>query len=288
MIKLLALDLDGTLLNSSGQISIANKTAVKLAEESGVLVTIATGRRFRDALPVALELELNAPVVCHNGALIKFADSLEIVHSSIIGTQTVLEIIETGKKFGGDALVSCSPNSHGVLLYDNISDSNIPLKRYIEWSKRLHGENADSSVHHVDSLEKVISNEEVIHISFSGMCEPMARLQVELETVLQDSVNIQSTMYPKLDFTLLDILPPNCSKASALGHLAEINNLTFENIMAIGDNFNDVQMLEFSQKPIIMGNADETLRQREDFYTTLSNDEDGVAFAINKFILGEN
>jgi 5-amino-6-(5-phospho-D-ribitylamino)uracil phosphatase len=288
MIKLLALDLDGTLLNSSGQISNANKTAVKLAEGSGVLVTIATGRRFRDALPVALELELNAPVVCHNGALIKFADSFEIVHSSIIGTQTVLEIIETGKKFGGDALVSCSPNSHGVLLYDNISDSNIPLKRYIEWSKRLHGENADSSVHHVDSLEKVISNEEVIHISFSGMCEPMARLQVELETVLQDSVNIQSTMYPKLDFTLLDILPPNCSKASALGHLAEINNLTFENIMAIGDNFNDVQMLEFSQKPIIMGNADETLRQREDFYTTLSNDEDGVAFAINKFILGEN
>jgi 5-amino-6-(5-phospho-D-ribitylamino)uracil phosphatase len=288
MIKLLALDLDGTLLNSSGQISIANKTAVKLAEDSGVLVTIATGRRFRDALPVALELELNAPVVCHNGALIKFADSLEIVHSSIISTQTVLEIIETGKKFGGDALVSCSPDSHGVLLYDNISESNVPLKRYIEWSKRLHGENADSSVHHVDSLEKIISNEEVIHISFSGLCEPMARLQAKLESVLQDSVNIQATMYPKLDFTLLDILPPNCSKASALGHLAEINNLTFENIMAIGDNFNDVQMLEFSQKPIIMGNADETLRQREDFYTTLSNDEDGVAFAINKFILGEN
>jgi 5-amino-6-(5-phospho-D-ribitylamino)uracil phosphatase len=288
MIKLLALDLDGTLLNSSGQISIANKTAVKLAEDLGVLVTIATGRRFRDALPVALELELNAPVVCHNGALIKFADSLEIVHSSIISTQTVLEIIETGKKFGGDALVSCSPDSHGVLLYDNISESNVPLKRYIEWSKRLHGENADSSVHHVDSLEKIVSNEEVIHISFSGMCEPMARLQAELENVLKDSVNIQATTYPKLDFTLLDILPPNCSKASALGHLAEINNLTFENIMAIGDNFNDVQMLEFSQKPIIMGNADETLRQREDFYTTLSNDEDGVAFAINKFILGEN
>ena len=76
MIKLLALDLDGTLLNSSGKIPEANKQAIKKAEEKGVLVTIATGRRFRDALPVGLELELNATLITYNGALLKYSQTL--------------------------------------------------------------------------------------------------------------------------------------------------------------------------------------------------------------------
>ena len=91
MIKLLALDLDGTLLNSNGKIPEANKTAIKLAEEKGVLVTICTGRRFRDARPLGLELELNAPIICHNGALLKYADSLETVVASTIIHETVLQ-----------------------------------------------------------------------------------------------------------------------------------------------------------------------------------------------------
>jgi len=71
VIKLLALDLDGTLLNSQGKISPKNKQAIRDAEDSGVLVTFATGRRFRDARPVALEVGFNAPIVTHNGALVK-------------------------------------------------------------------------------------------------------------------------------------------------------------------------------------------------------------------------
>ncbi len=92
MIKLLALDLDGTLLNSRGEISLKNIEAIQKAEEKGVLVTIATGRRFRDALPVAIQLKLNAPVICHNGALIKYADTLETVAVSIVPQKTVREI----------------------------------------------------------------------------------------------------------------------------------------------------------------------------------------------------
>ena len=79
MIKLLALDLDGTLLNSKGQVPDANRAAIRAAEDRGVLVTIATGRRFRDGRPLGIELELNAPLITHNGALIKYADSLETV-----------------------------------------------------------------------------------------------------------------------------------------------------------------------------------------------------------------
>ena len=287
MIKLLALDLDGTLLNSRGQVPGANKEAIRLAEEKGVLVTIATGRRFRDALPVGLELELNAPLLTHNGALIKYAQTLETVNVSLLQTGTAGEILRVGKDFGGDALVSTDPDGKGTLLYDTISDDNIPLQRYIRWSKTLHGEDAERSVRHVRSLEHVIETEQVIHISFSGGCAAMQDLTGCLEDELGGSVTLLATIYPRLDFTLIDILPPDASKGTGVEKLAAFNGLTRDEVMVMGDNFNDLEMLEFAGTPVVMGNADPKLLEREEFYTTVSNDENGVAAAIGKYILGE-
>src|ERR671913_1929944 len=99
MIKLLALDLDGTLLDSKGMVTDENRAAIRAAEEAGVLVTIATGRRFRDARPVGIELELNAPLVTHNGALLKYAESLETVAASLLGLEATREIVRVGKQF---------------------------------------------------------------------------------------------------------------------------------------------------------------------------------------------
>src|SRR5688500_9602141 len=149
MIKLLALDLDGTLLTSKGKIPEANRAAIRAAEEKGILVTIATGRRFRDGRPVGLELELNAPLITHNGALLKYADSLETVAASLLQTDTALEIVRVGKEFGGDALVSADPHGKGSLLYDCVADNNIPLQRYIRWAHSLHGDEAEEAVMHV-------------------------------------------------------------------------------------------------------------------------------------------
>jgi Cof subfamily protein (haloacid dehalogenase superfamily) len=287
MIRLLALDLDGTLLNSQGKIPDANKEAIRAAEEKGVLITIATGRRFRDARPVGLELGLNAPLITHNGGLLKFAESLETVAYSSIEKDTSLEILRVGKDFGGDALVSVDPEGEGVLLYDRVSLDNVPLQKYIYWSKRLHGPEAEESVIHVENLEDVLDEHCVIHISFSGSCKTMKWMQSVLEDELTDSVNILSTIYPLLDFTLLDILPPDASKGRGLEKLAAINGLTAENVMAIGDNFNDLEMLEFAGTPMVMGNADPSLRGIPEFYTTVSNDEGGVAAAIREFILNQ-
>ena len=286
MIKLLALDLDGTLLNSRGKISEANKTAIRKAEEKGVLVTIATGRRFRDARPVALEIGFNAPIVTHNGALLKFADSLETVEFSLLNNATVREILRVGKATGGDALVSADPHGKGTLLYDRVSDENLPLKKYIAWAKTLHGADAEESVRHVTNLEDVVELSEIVHISFSGACEPMYEMQRILEYELQSSVNILATIYPHLDFTLLDILPPDASKGAGVEKLALRHGFSHENVMVCGDNFNDLEMLDFAGTPVVMGNAAPELQEREDFHTTLSNDENGVALAIEKFILG--
>jgi Cof subfamily protein (haloacid dehalogenase superfamily) len=284
MVKLLAIDLDGTLLNSRGEIPDKNKTAIRQAEEAGVLVTIASGRRFRDARPAGLELGLNAPLVTHNGALLKYANSLETVSVDLLARDTCLEIVRVGKGYGGDALVSVDPHEQGALLYDRVSEDNEPLQRYLSWAKTLHGNEAAEAVRHVDRLENEIAKHEVIHISFSGTCDAMADMASYLEAELGDSVTLLTTVYPHRNFTLIDILPPHASKGSGLRKLAEIENIEANEVMAIGDNFNDIEMLDFAGTPVVMGNANPNLIENTEFYTTLSNDECGVAIAIDKFI----
>lgn len=286
MIKLLALDLDGTTLDSLGQVPDANREAIRAAEDAGVLVSIATGRRFRDAQPVGISLALNAPLITHNGGLLKYADSEETVHCSLLSTETSLDVVRVGKAFGGDALVSTDPNGSGTLLYDRISDDNIPLKKYLRWSESLHGiEIGRSGVAHVESLEAILPTSEIVHISFSGNCAAMRELESTLKVEFGDGITLLATIYPRLDFTLLDILPPDASKGHGVARLAELNGLTAENVMCIGDNFNDLEMLEYAGTAVIMGNADRKLREMPNFYTTLNNDDSGVAAAIERFIL---
>jgi len=286
MIKLLALDLDGTTLNSVGQVPDANREAIRAAEEAGVLVTIATGRRFRDAQPVGIDLGLNAPLITHNGGLLKYADSEETVHCSILNTDTSLEVVRVGKEFGGDALVSIDPNGRGTLLYDRISEDNIALKKYLRWSAGLHGDEIGrSGVEHVFRLEDILHGHQIVHISFSGGCTSMLELEKTLNDEFKGKVTILATIYPTLDFTLLDILPPDASKGHGVSRLAELNGLTAANVMCIGDNFNDLEMLEYAGTPVVMGNAAQALLDRPDFHTTSTNDESGVAAAIEQFIL---
>lgn len=284
-IKLLTLDLDGTLLTSRGEVSGRNLEAIQLAEKKGVFVTIATGRRFRDALPVAATLKLNAPIITHNGTLIKHAETLETISVLLINSPTVLEILRVGREFGAEAMLSAEPQGKGVLLYDTLSADNIPLQKYIAWAKRLHGAEAAESVKHVASLNDIADELETIHISFSGHCAPMANLQAVLEKELGASVKILTTVYLHLDFTLIDILPPLSSKGYGVHNLAVSLGLTAENVMAMGDNFNDLEMLEYAKTPVVMGNATPELLEDPRFYQTLSNEENGVALAIEKFIL---
>ena len=138
---------------------------------------------------------------------------------------------------------------------------------------------------HVDSLEDEIHRHDVIHVSFSGACASMFEMEQYLSEELGDTVTILSTIYPKRDFTLIDILPPDSSKGSGLKKLGDINGIARAETMAIGDNFNDIEMLEFAGTSVVMGNADPSLLEREEFYTTVSNDEGGVAAAIEEFIL---
>ncbi len=285
MIKLLALDLDGTVLNSHGEVSERNLGALRAAEENGVYVTIATGRRFRDACPVAFKLGLNAPIITHNGTLTKHAETLETISVRLIEPATIRDIMRIGGEFGVDGMMSCDPHGKGTLFYDRVSEDNLPLQKYIAWSRKLHGSEGDAAIVHVESLLSIIDDVETIHISFSGHCEAMSRLQIILDTELDGKAKVLATVYPQVNFTLLDILPPGSSKGFGLHNLAVSLGLAPENVMAMGDNFNDLEMLEYAGTPVVMGNAAPELLENENYRQTLSNDEDGVALAIEKYIL---
>jgi Cof subfamily protein (haloacid dehalogenase superfamily) len=286
-IRLLALDLDGTLLNSRGELSERNRDAIQAARAAGVRVAVVTGRRFRDARPLALDLGLDVPVISHNGALTKHARSLETVNATLLPLPAAREVLRVGRETGSDTMVSDDPDGKGVLLYDCISENNHALAKYIAWSRRIHGDETDDAVRQVPSLEEYLDHPPV-HISFSGRCEAMKVFRALLEKEIGDAIRVLSTEYLRQDFTLLDVLNPLASKGIGVAAAAGEYGFSPHEVMAVGDNYNDLEMLHFAGTGVLMGNADPSLREHGEFHTTASNDDDGVAVAIEQFILADD
>ncbi|PYS99873.1 MAG: Cof-type HAD-IIB family hydrolase [Acidobacteria bacterium] len=285
-IRLIALDLDGTLLNSRGELSGRNRAAIESARGRGVSVALVTGRRFRDARPLALELGLDVPVIAHNGALTKHALTLETVNAILMPVGAARAVVRLGRAHGADALVSDDHVGAGLLVYDHITEGNTALAKYIAWSRRVVGETAAQAIRRVPSLEEYL-NHDPLHVAFSGGCAAMERLAEVMRRELGASVKLLLTLYPKTDFALLDILHPDASKGAGLAAVAAEQGLVREEVMAVGDNFNDLEMLEWAGTGVIMGNAEPALLERGHFHATASNDEDGVADAIERFVLQE-
>jgi Cof subfamily protein (haloacid dehalogenase superfamily) len=285
-IRLIALDLDGTLLNSRGELTERNRAALSEARSRGVSVALVTGRRFRDARPLALELGLDIPLIAHNGALTKHARSLETVRAILMPVEAARAVVRIGRAHGADALVSDDHIGEGTLVYDHISEENTALAKYIAWSRRVVGDEAAASVKQVESLEEYLTHDP-LHVAFTGGCEAMERLAGEMRLELGEGVRLLLTLYPKMDFALLDVLHPEASKGAGLSAVADEQGLTSDEVMAVGDNFNDLEMLEYAGTGVLMGNAQPTLRERGSFHTTATNDEDGVAVAIERFVLKE-
>ncbi len=285
-IRFLALDLDGTLLSSRGELSERNREALSQARARGVRVAVVTGRRFRDARPLALELGLDVPVISHNGALTKHAETLETVAVQLLPLRAAREVLRIGRERSLDAMVSDDPSGLGVLVYDHINDDNDAFRRYLAWSRRIHGDEAEESVRRVASLEEYLDHAPV-HITYSGTCAAMESLGEALKCEMGNGVKVFATMYTKADFALIDVLNPEASKGVGVAAAAAEAGIEREEVMAVGDNFNDLEMLEFAGTGVLMGNADRRLVERngDRLFVTATNDEDGVALAIEKFIL---
>ncbi|MDQ3666428.1 MAG: Cof-type HAD-IIB family hydrolase [Acidobacteriota bacterium] len=283
-IRLLALDLDGTLLNSRGQVSERNRKALEQTRKRGVRVAIVTGRRFRDARPTALELGLDVPVIAHNGALTKHARTLETVAVLPLPLIAARCALEVGRAADANALLSDDHEGLGVLVYDHLSGDNHAAQLYVNWSRRIHGENGQDAVRQVASLEEFL-NHDPVHLAFSGGCAKMKTLENLLLEELGTTVKIFSTTYRTKDFTLLDVVHPEASKGLGVAAAAAELGVLREEVMAVGDNLNDLEMLHYAGIGVVMENAEASLHEAEGLYATGTNDDDGVALAIERFIL---
>ncbi|HEV7473031.1 MAG TPA: Cof-type HAD-IIB family hydrolase [Pyrinomonadaceae bacterium] len=281
-IQLLALDLDGTLLNSRGEVSEGNREALNLAREQGVRVALVTGRRFRDARPLALELGLDVPLISHNGALTRHARTLETIAMFPLPLEAAKTALSLGRASGADPLVSDDQQGLGVLVFDKLNGENSALAKYIAWARRIHGD--DGAVKETSSLEEYLDHDP-IHVTFTGRYQAMTELSDLLKRELGAAAKISSTMYSQMDFALVDVLSPQASKGMGVAAVASELNLSPAEVMAMGDNFNDLEMLRYAGVGVLMGNAQDALLANEDLHITGTNDEDGVAQAIRRFIL---
>lgn len=284
-ISLLALDLDGTLLDSRGRISERNRIAIDNARAQGVHVALVTGRRFRDSQPVALELGLDVPLISHNGALTKHAVTLQTVCVLPLPVNAAREALQIGRRSGADALLSDDHEGLGVLVYDHIRGGNTAAHKYISWARGIHGDKEGANaVRQVASLEDYLDHDP-IHLAFSGACAEMDQLEEILRTELGSTVKILGTKYIEQDFTLIDIVNSAASKGAGVAAAAAELAVPREDIMAIGDNYNDLEMLLFAGTGVVMANAPLSLREIAGLHPTASNRDDGVALAIEQFIL---
>jgi Cof subfamily protein (haloacid dehalogenase superfamily) len=259
--------------------------AIDSVRAQGVHVALVTGRRFRDSRPVALELGLDVPLISHNGALTKHAETLQTVCVLPLPVEAARKALQIGRRAGTDALLSDDHEGLGVLVYDHIRGGNTAVNKYISWARHIHGEEEGAkAVQQIASLEDYLDHDP-IHLSFSGGCAEMDQLEETLKSELGLTVKVLSTKYLEQNFTLLDVVNPAASKGAGVAAAAAELGVVREDIMAIGDNYNDLEMLLFAGTGVVMANAPLSLREIAGLHPTASNRDDGVALAIEQFIL---
>jgi 5-amino-6-(5-phospho-D-ribitylamino)uracil phosphatase len=277
-IKLLALDIDGTLLTSRGELTPRNRAALAEARKMGVETILLTGRRFVSAYSLMQEVGLDMPLICHNGALTKEIRTLETLALHPLKIEIACEVIRAARHYGTDMVCSCDEErGFGTMITEGISETNSSLRRYLNRYR-------DSLVEVTDLIEHI--KHPPIQLMFSGPCAEMDEFAAHLQSALGGRIRVFKTRYPQFDLTILDAVDILVSKGDSLARVADQYGIASQEMMAIGDNHNDLTMLHYAGLGIVMANAEEELKQLG-FALTSSNDEDGVAEAIEKFILSK-
>jgi hydroxymethylpyrimidine pyrophosphatase-like HAD family hydrolase len=297
--RLIAIDLDGTLLNSSGKVSPRNLAALKLAEASGIEIVISTGRRHSFAMQVLRDLHLQptSAVVSSNGTVIRTIHS-DLIHRTHLPLSTARWLCAHLNDYRNTLVLTFDltgpdgEDSRGALVVEHLDDLHTSIGRWMRANEPY--------IQHVQRLEDALQPHQKLPIQMMlcGPIEPMREAEALLESNplvtpvgVQKSPNaevaLHRTTYPDTDLTLLDILPAGCSKASALEDIAALRGATPADILAIGDNWNDVAMLRLAGHAALMSNAPndlKTLAATSGWSVVPSNDEDGVAVAIESVL----
>ena len=274
-IRLLATDIDGTLLNPQFQISDGDLAALRRAHTAGVEIVLVTGRRHTFALPIAKQLGFDLWLISSNGAVTRSLQG-ETFHRDLMPRETCRQLCTAMQEFRGHTVLTFDKETKGAIVLERLDALNESIRRWLE-----------KNMEYIE-LVVPIENALVVDPVQTMFCGSMSRMAEALGALqncgLDDLVTVLRTEYPARDLSMIDVLNAGCSKGHALERWAERRGFRREEVMAIGDNHNDVEMLEFAGHPVIMGNACEELRARG-WTVTGGNHECGLAAAVDSVLV---
>lgn len=270
MYKLIAVDMDGTLLNSNGKISDENLSAVHEAIAKGVKVVFTTGRGIKAIDSFIKEVKLsdkNEYVITNNGVSMYKTNTLECVRSHELNSEEIKEICELGKNLDAD-----------ILIYDYATEGSIFLRdsKFIQFEIRHIGMPVNIIP---DYYENITEENKAFKILFVGDKEG---IDSYIENI-PDEIKSKYSVVRSLP-NILEIFNKSCNKGTAVSELANMFNISREEVICIGDQQNDLEMIKYAGLGVAMGNAIDQVKEIAD-YITDTNDNNGVAKVIRKFVL---
>ena len=269
-IKLLAIDIDGTLLDSKHQLPAGNQEALQRAHDAGVEVVLVTGRRHQYAMSIASMLGFEHWIISSNGAVTR-STSGEPFHRDLLPMSSARALIAHMDSFRRQLVLTFDTDAKGAIVIEELEAMTRSIRLWLERNMEY--------IEFVRPIENALVTDPVQAM----FCGPIALMQ-QAEALLADpairaQTTILKTQYDHRDLCILDVLNRDCSKGHAVKRWTAFKGLAPEEVMAIGDNYNDVEMLEFAGHAVIMENACPELKQNG-WQVTLSNDQCGVAAAI--------
>lgn len=263
------------------KISPRNCAALQAAEAAGIEIVISTGRRQAYAMPLIAQVGLseNSVMISSNGAVVRSFDG-ELLDRRFLPVEIARELCVALRGYG-TMVFTFDRDGTGSLVIESLQQLHARIDRWVEANRPYLTE--------IRPIERAFDGgEEPIQGMLCGTLAEMAAAEKQL--LLSDvagQIAMHRTEYAARNLSILDLLPPGCSKGAALASLASIRGLEREQIMAIGDNLNDLEMLEYAGRAVVMANASRevlALAQHRGWEVTASNDEDGVALAVEEVL----
>lgn len=265
--KLLVLDLDGTLTNSKKEITPNTLQTLTEAQEKGIKIVLASGRPTYGVAPLAEKLQLEkyeGYILSYNGGEIIGWKTKEMMYKNLLDHAVLPYLYECAKK-----------NQFAILTYDGeYVLTETPDDEYLIKEAKLNG----MKIKKVDNFLAAVKHP-IAKCLIVGDPDRLAILEKEMYEHLKDRMGVfRSEAY------FLELVPKGIDKAQSLAVLLKEINMTKDEMIAIGDGFNDLSMIQFAGLGVAMANAQDIVKESAN-YITLSNEEDGVAHVVRKFIL---
>jgi hypothetical protein len=281
-LRLVAIDVDGTLTPAIGQALTARVgRALKGAQEAGITVVIATGRRLAYTTPLfeGLGLRADTPLITSNGAVTRTLGG-EAIHLCTMESRVARGLCGLLRPFGALVFTFDRPG-RCELVVEDLSQAHGRIQIWVEANR--------NAIEEVKPLEDaLVDGEDPIQGMAAGSVEQMRAAEAAVKASEWGSeCECQRTEYPARGFSILDLLPVGVSKRSALEKLSARLGVERGEAMAIGDNWNDVEMLEWAGRAVLMGNAARELRtlaKMRGWKQAPPNDQDGVAVVLEAAI----